>query len=105
MIIEICPHEPRATACTQDPQDVAALMDCTRPGDVQEACEFVLNQVDVEFHIIARNSEGAYENRPATAEEKEATARAIYFDSDADFSDESIAEMYLVWEASAEFAQ
>lgn len=111
IIIGICPREPRATACLMNGEDVSSdaevaqhLADCNRPGDCQQACLYVLNHVGVEFRIIARsarNVSGEYENRLATAEEKEATARAIYFDSESDFSDETTAETYLVWEAAS----
>jgi hypothetical protein len=33
------------------------------------------------------------------------TYQAIYFDSDSDFSNESIAESYLVWQAASEFEE
>jgi hypothetical protein len=76
------------------------LADCARSGDCEEACRFVVNHVGVEFRIVALNAAGEYENRLATADEKAATCRAIYFDSDTDFSDESTADTYLVWEAA-----
>lgn len=107
LIIEICPREPRASACLIDGQEVSAdeqvasdLADCTRSGDCEPACEYVLEHVGVEFRIIARNDQGEYENRLATAEEKAETCRRIYFDSESDFSDEHTAETYLVWEAA-----
>lgn len=107
LIIEICPREPRASAClmngesvSSDPDVARDLADCTRSGDCEPACLYVLEQVGVEFRIVARNAAGEYENRIATAEEKEATARAIFFESDSDFSDERTAETYLVWEAA-----
>lgn len=109
LIIEICPREPRASACltsgdevTADPEVCAHLDDCTRPGDCAGACHFVLSHVGVDFRTVACNAAGEYENRVATADEKAATCRAIYFDSEADFSDESTAEMYLVWQAANE---
>lgn len=109
LIIEICPREPRASACLMNgesywsDQDVANDMrDCNASGDCQPACEYVRDVLGVEFRIIARNAAGEYENRLATAEEKEATCRAIYFESETDFSDESKAETYLIWEAASE---
>ena len=60
----------------------------------------MLNQCGVDFHIVARNAAGDYENRPATDAELEATARAIYFQSDADFADLETTLIYLVWEAA-----
>ncbi len=107
MIIEVCPNEPRASAClmygrevSEDPTVAAALADCTRSADAEEACRYVLNQIGVEFRIVARNEAGDYENRLATDAELEATARAIYFESDTDFSDRDNAELYLVWDAA-----
>lgn len=97
--IEICPHEPRAMFIdvTGHESDIA---DCTAPGDAQEACEYVRDAIGVEFTIVARNASGAYENRKATDAEIEATARAIYFGSDADFSDVDVAATYLIWDAA-----
>lgn len=108
LCIEICPREPRATAClidgsevSSDPQVAQDLADCARSGDCEPACRFILEHVGVEFRIIARNpATGEFENRLATPKEKAATARAIYFDSAADFDDETTAETYLVWEAA-----
>lgn len=108
LIIEVCPREPRASVClmsgadvSHDPEVSEHLADCRRSGDCEEACRFVLDHVGVEFRTVARNAAGKYENRLATAEEKEATCRAIYSESDSDFSDESLAETYLVWEAAS----
>lgn len=107
LIVEICPYEPRTSACLMSGDEVSAdtevsahLADCNASGDCEDACLFVLRHVGVEFRIVARNAAGEFENRLATAEEKAATCRAIYFDSDADFDDESRAETYLVWDAA-----
>ena len=110
LIIEICPHEAvaDASAClpngkpvSDDPDITEALADCCRSGDCQPACEYVRDVVGVEFRIVVRNAKGEYVNRLATAEEKAKTARAIYFDSEAEFDDEPTAEMYLIWEAAS----
>lgn len=108
LIIEICPREPRASACLingdeieTDPDILQHLEDCNRSGDCEPACRYILEQLGVEFRIVALNASGEYENRFATADEKADTCRAIYFDSDSDFSDESLAESYLVWEAAS----
>jgi hypothetical protein len=108
LIIEICPHEPRAMAylvngleTSTDPDISRDLADCRASGDCEQACLYVLDHVGVEFRIVARNRKGKYENRLATAAEKEQTCRAIYFDSESDFSDERLAETYLVWEAAS----
>lgn len=54
------------------------------------------------IEVCPRDASGRFKNRFATADEKAATCRAIYFDSDSDFSDETIAESYLVWEAASQ---
>jgi predicted 3-demethylubiquinone-9 3-methyltransferase (glyoxalase superfamily) len=106
-IIEISPNEPRASACLANGAEIStdndvaeAFADCCTSGDCEEACRFVRDQIGVDWRIIARNAAGEYENREATAEEKEATARAIYFESERDFSDIEWAEIYLIWEAA-----
>jgi len=102
-IIEICPHEPRASICGTNGESVANdsdIADCRASGDCEPACLHVLNQRGVEFRIIARNAAGEYENRLATDDEISATARAIYFDSDSDFDDIETAMTHLLWEAA-----
>lgn len=107
LIIEICPHEPRASICLANGESVhtdseiaADLADCCKSGDAQQACEYVLDHIGVEFRIVAQDAAGNYQNRLATDDEKDATARAIYFESETDFSDQRMAEIYLVWEAA-----
>jgi hypothetical protein len=108
LIIEICPKEGRASVCLDTGESVIGsefesdLRDCNCSGDAQPACEYVRDAIGVDFRIVARNAAGEYENREATAEEKEATCRAIYFESESDFSDESLAETYLIWAAAGE---
>lgn len=110
LIVEICPNEPRASMCLADGGEVIGsnhetdVLDCTRSGDVEPACDYVRKHIGVDFRIVARNAAGQYENRTATAEEKAATARAIYFESSADFDDEETAETYLVWQAACDLA-
>lgn len=107
LIVEICPFEPRTSACLMNGDEVSAdtevsehLANCNASGDCEQACLYVLNYVGVEFRTVAKNAAGEYENRLATPEEKAATCMAIYFDSDADFSDETTADTYLVWDAA-----
>lgn len=110
LIIEICPHEPRASLCMIDGESVMQsewgddIADCTRSGDAQPACEYVLDRIGVEFRIVARNARGEYENRLATDDELRATCEEIYFESDTDFSDRRCAEIYLVWNAACDAA-
>ena len=100
LIIEICPIEPRADFACDISQWESDIRDCTRPGDCLSACEYLRDQIGVQFRIVARNASGEYEDRIATGFEIEDTARAIYFESDADFSDMSIASTYLIWDAA-----
>lgn len=108
LIIEIYPKEGSATICTIDGLEVVDsahaddLRDCNRSGDCQDACEYVLDNIGVEFRIIAADCRGQYENRIATAQEKQACCEEIYFESDSDFSDERLAETYLVWQAASD---
>lgn len=105
-IIDICPREPRASICDMAGNSVANdpdIADCRASGDVQPACDYVRDSLGVEFRRVARNPEtGKYENRLATDVELEETARAIYFDSEADFSDVDKAKLYLIWQAAAD---
>jgi hypothetical protein len=57
------------------------LRDCIKTGDCQQACD---------------------ENRLATDSEMKATCEAIYFESDSDFTDMRLAQIYLVWDAASE---
>lgn len=106
-IVQICPYEGVADPCLMNGKAISddaviaeALADCCKSGDVQPACEYVRDQMDIEWRIVARNAAGEYENRLATFEEKARTAREIYFESEADFGDESIVDMYLIWQAA-----
>jgi hypothetical protein len=103
LIIEICPREPRASFCDV-PEDIAPdVLDCTRSGDCEPACEYVRRHLRPEFRIVARNAAGEYENRLATDDEITETARAIYFETE--FRDVEHAEMYLIWDAANGYAQ
>lgn len=110
LIIEICPWEGLASPClpngqsvSDDPDIAEALADCCKSGDCQPACEYVRDQIAIEWRIVAKDAAGEYENRLATAEEKAQTARTIYFESKADFEDESTVETYLIWQAAHQF--
>lgn len=102
-IIEICPFEPRATICGMAGESVANdpdIADCRASGDCEPACAYVRDSLGVQFRIVARNATGAYENRLATDSELEATARAIYHESESDFTDSDTCKLYLIWEAA-----
>lgn len=106
LIVEICPNEPRASMCLRNGKSVIGskyegdVLDCTGSGDCEPACDFLRVVVGVEFRIVAQNAMGEYENRLATDAELTATAKAIYFESDADFEDDDVARTYLIWEAA-----
>ena len=104
MLIEICPFEGLATlsdAPCETSQEFQDIKDCTASGDVESACQYILDCYAPKFHIVAKNSQGKYENRIATDREISATARQIYFDSDTDFDDIENAKLYLVWEMAS----
>lgn len=105
-IIEICPHEPRATICTMSGESCADdpdIADCRASGDCEPACTYVRDELGVEFRIIARNAAGQYENRLATDDEIRATTRALYFDEiPAHFDPVERCEIYLIWQAAAD---
>tara|TARA_R110000851_G_scaffold149520_1_gene290070 strand:+ start:43 stop:387 length:345 start_codon:yes stop_codon:yes gene_type:complete len=107
MIIEVCSNGPHAVACTDEGYSImgstyeSEILDCTKGGDVEGACLYILSAFNPDFRVIAKDSSGSYVNRPATDEELQLTCEAMYFDSEADFSDVETAKMYLVWEAAS----
>lgn len=109
LIIEICPREPSTSACLPDGEELFGsdieqdIRDCVASGDCEPACHYVRDTIGVDFRIVARSANGDYENRPATDEEMAETARAIYFESDADFTDRDTAATYLIWDAAHDF--
>lgn len=113
MIIEICPHEPRASACLDNGAEISSdatiasdLADCRASGDCEPACRYVLAEHKPEFRIVARNAAGDYENRLATDDELRATTRALYYDEfPAHFDDVERCKVYLIWEAASELEQ
>ena len=81
------------------------LLDCARTGDCEQSCKFVLSQYKIDWRMIVKSEAGEYENVTASKEVKETVARAIYFASDADFSNENTAELYLLWQVASEFKE
>jgi len=75
------------------------VLDCTASGDCEDACNYVRDAYSIDWRIL-KMEEGEYRNLKATAEDKAALCREIYFDSDADFDYEDIAETYLIWDAA-----
>lgn len=76
------------------------LADCCTSGDCEDACQFVIDQVGVEFRCIGRNANNGVENRLAIDADLQQVCEAIYFESDTDFSDRDNAELYAVWQAA-----
>jgi len=76
------------------------LHDCCSSGDCEDSCLYVINQHKPEFRIV-KMIDGEYQNVIASPEDKQAICETIYFESESDFSDESLAELYIVWEAAA----
>lgn len=78
-----------------------AIDDCCASGDNEDACEYIRDTIGVDWCIVAKDANGEYENREATAAEKQEVCEAIYYDSETDFSNEALAETYLIWYAAA----
>jgi len=75
------------------------LADCNASGDCEPACRYVLDQYKPEFRIVRKVGD-KYENVIASAKEKKAVCKTIYFDSETDFDDEDNCNVYLMWEAA-----
>lgn len=102
-IIEIG-HE-HASACTLEGDALSGelledMLDCNKSGDCESACQYVLDTYSPAFRIV-KEIGGEYQNVLASAEDKQAVCEAIYFESESDFTDESLSELYLVWESAA----
>jgi hypothetical protein len=105
-IIEI--DQDLALCCTKEGGSLSGtyfesdMLDCVKSGDCEPSCAFVRDYVKPEFRIVAKDSSGCYCNRLATDLELENCARAIYFESEADFSDAETAKLYIIWQAAAQ---
>lgn len=78
----------------------ADLRDCCKSGDCQAACEYVISEHLPEFRIVKRVN-GEYENVIADHSDKAKVCKAIYFESESDFTgDEKLCEVYLIWQAA-----
>lgn len=80
------------------------LRDCTKSGDCEDACRFVLSHHNAEFRTV-KVIDDEYQNVIASSEDKMKVCKTIYFESESDFSNESTADMYLIWEAASQFIQ
>lgn len=76
------------------------MLDCTRSGDVEPACQYILEAYEIDWRIV-KTVDGEYQNVTADADDKRKICEQIYFESDSDFSDEETSEMYLIWEAAS----
>lgn len=86
-----------------DPQELHAdLIDCNKPGDVENSCQYILDHWKPEFRIV-KMLDGRYQNVIASDVDKQELCESIYFDSDTDFSDSDNSELYLVWEAAHQY--
>lgn len=79
------------------------ILDCVGSGDCGPACNYVRDCLEPEFRIVAKDYTGKYKNRLATPKEKQEACESIYFESDLDFSDESLAETFIIWQAASNF--
>lgn len=94
------------TACTNDGGTLLGdilddMLDCTASGDCEPACRYVQETYDIDWRIVKR-IDGEYQNVTASAEDKRKVCEEIYFESESDFSDEELAEVYLIWQAAHE---
>ena len=91
----ICPLEGENVS----PEILSDLKDCTSVGDCEESCEYILSKYSPEIRTV-RQTGSEFENVLASAEEKERFCRKVYFESESEFADEDIANLYIVWEAA-----
>lgn len=93
-----------ATVCTMEGEEIKGdalfdLEDCTMGGDAEEACQYILDNYSPEIRIV-KKIDGEYQNVIADSNDKRKFCEEVYFESESDFSDEAIANRYIVWEAS-----
>jgi hypothetical protein len=79
------------------------LLDCSKSGDCEPACHYLLERHKPEFRIV-KQIDGEYQNVLASLEDKQAICHQIYFESEADFTDESICDLFLIWEVGAGYS-
>lgn len=80
------------------------ILDCTASGDCEPACRYVKQTYDIDWRMVKR-IDGEYQNVTASAEDKRKVCEEIYFESESDFSDEELAEVYLIWQAAHDVAR
>lgn len=91
-------------ACTNDGGTLLGdilddMLDCTASGDCEPACRYVQETYTIDWRIVKR-IDGKYQNVTASAEDKRKVCEEIYFESESDFSDEKLSEVYLIWQAA-----
>jgi len=80
------------------------LLDCTKSGDCETACRYVIENHKPEFRTVRKTGD-QYANVLASDNELQSCARSIYFESDTDFAVRDNAELYLVWQAAHDVCQ
>ena len=93
------------TCCTIDGQELEGetlldMNDCNGSGDAEPACQYILDNYKPDFRIVRRVGD-VYQNVISSKEEKLLVCRELYGGSGTDFSDEDIANLYLVWAAAS----
>lgn len=108
-IIEIG-HES-ATACLKNGSEISKrsklfrdLEDCVRSGDCEPACRYVMEHHKPEYRIV-KQIDGEYQNVLATHQDKIEVCKDIYFESESDWNNESICDMYLVWQVASDVTE
>ena len=84
-----------------DGEPLADMLDCNASGDVEDACQYILDHYKPEFRTVRKTGD-KYENVIASPEEKAQVCREIYFESETDFTDEDKANLYLVWQGASD---
>ena len=85
-----------------DPETWSDLMDCCASRDVEDACKSFNDEHSIDWRIVKRCEDGEYHNVTATTYDKQKLCEHIYFESESDFSDESLAELYLIWQVAVD---
>lgn len=78
------------------------LLDCCASGNVEAAISQLIDVYNISYRIT-KKIRNQYVNTDADASDKQRICELIYTESDTDFSDETTAEKYLIWEAAANF--
>jgi len=85
-----------------DVETYSDLADCCASGDCEDACRYILANYSVDWRVVKKCEDGNFHNVTATSYDKRKVCEAIYFESESDFSDEQLAEVYLIWQAASQ---